>query len=66
MRPESSLQVLLLFRDDDVVDERHRAAECGQQPQAVDRDREYRVGAVRTLWSELREVEFAKSVFDDS
>src|SRR5437870_1828300 len=36
LSPEFSLQVLLLFRDDDVVDERHRADECGQQPQAVD------------------------------
>jgi hypothetical protein len=36
---ESSFQVLLFSRYDDVVDERHGCNERGQQPQAVDPDR---------------------------
>src|SRR5215470_4972265 len=37
---ESSFQILLFSRYDDVMDERHRCNERGEQPQAVDPNRD--------------------------
>src|SRR5215468_923238 len=37
---EFPFQVLLFFRYDDSVDQRHRSHECSQQPHAVDPDRD--------------------------